>query len=152
MTSDDAFILLKSFFSERESSRLALGKLREKVEIGVEIGGMVSCAIFRQGTEVLVERREALRPDFIFKLDPETVTILAHQTRDDIGEIGLAIIKEMLAGSIHVKMPGGILSVLRNGYLEVIFSGGAPVSKMLSQIGLSSPAKLVALFRKIRSK
>ena len=56
----------------------------------------------------------------------------------------------MLAGSVQVEMPGGLMSVLRNGYVDMIFSGGAPVSKMLAQIGLSSPAKFVDLFRKIR--
>lgn len=150
MTPDEAFLLLRSFFTERKASRVALGKIRENVEIGVVIGGIISCAIFRQGEEIFVEKRAATTPDFIFKLDPETVTILAHHTPDDIAEIGLAIIKEMLAGSIHVEMPGGILSVLRNGYLEVIFSGGAPVRRMLTQIGLSSPSKLVELFRKLR--
>ena len=150
MTPEEAFLLLKSFFTERKASRFALGKLREKVEIGIVIGDYVECALFRHGTEVMVEKRAAVKPDFIFKLEPQTVTILAHQTRDDIGEIGLAIITEMLSGSVQVEMPGGLMCALRNGYVDIIFSGGAPVSKMLVQIGLSSPAKFVDLFRKIR--
>lgn len=154
MTPDEAFLPafleLKTFFTERKAARLALGKLRENVEIGIVIGGMVSCAVFRRGSDVFVEKREAAKPDFIFKLEPHTVTILAHQTRDEIGEIGLAIIKEMLAGSVQVQMPGGLMSVLRNGYVDVVSSGGAPVAKMLAQIGLGSPMKIVELFRKLR--
>ena len=78
MTPDEAFLLLKIFFTERKASRSALGKLREKVEIGIVIGGIVECALFRQGSEVVVEKRAALKPDFLFKLEPQTVTILAH--------------------------------------------------------------------------
>lgn len=146
----DAFQLLKSFFLERRNTRAALGKLRESVEIEIVIGGMVRAAIFRRGTEIFVEKREALNPDFVFRIEPQTVSILAHQTPDEIAEIGLAIIKEMLAGSIRVEMRGGLISVLRNGYLELIASGGAPVMKLLTQIGLGSPTKIVELFRKIR--
>jgi hypothetical protein len=149
MTPDDAFLLLKKFFTEREMPRVALGNLRENLEVGVIIGDMVPCAIFRQGGSVIVEKRKAENPDFIFRLEPQTVTILS-QTPDDIAEIGLAILKEMLAGDIHLQMPGGLLSVLRGGYLEVISSGGAPVMKMLGHLGLSSPAKIVGFFRQLR--
>ena len=149
MTPDDAFLLLKNFFTERETPRLALANLRENLEVGVVIGDMVPCAIFRQGTAVIVEKRPALKPDFIFKLEPQTVTILA-ETDDDIAEIGLAILKEILAGDVHLEMPGGLMSVLRGGYIDVITSGGAPVMKMLAQSGLTSPAKIVGFFRKLR--
>ena len=149
MTPDEAFLLLKDFFTEREAPRIALGNLRENLEVGLIIGDMVPCTIFRQGKMVIVERREALNPDFIFRLEPQTVTILA-QTPDDIAEIGLAILKEILAGDIHLSMPGGLLSVLRGGYIDVITSGGAPVMKMLGHAGLNSPAKIVGFFRKLR--
>lgn len=147
---DDAFTLLKSFFTERKTSAFALANLRENVEIGIIIGGIISCAVFRRGREIFVEAREAVSPDFIFRLEPHTVTILATETPDETGEIGLAVIKEMLAGSIHVEMPGGLLSVLRNGYLEIVSSGGAPVARMLANVGLGSPMKIVELFRNLR--
>jgi hypothetical protein len=150
MTPDEAFLQLKSFFTEREAARVSLGKLRENVEIEIVIGGMVTCALFRQGADIRVEKRSAQKPDFIFRLEPQTVTILAHQTRDDIADIGLAIIKEMLAGSIKVEMPGGLMTVLRDGYIDVVFSGGAPITAKLGQIGLSSPLKIVDLFRSLR--
>lgn len=147
---NEAFQLLKSFFTERKTPRVALANLREKVEIGISIAGMVSCAVFRQGSDVMVERREAVNPDFIFSIQPETVSILAHQTPDEIGAIGLGIIKEMLAGDIQVQMPGGLMSVIRNGYVDVVTSGGAPVMKMLGQLGFSSPTKILGLFRNLR--
>lgn len=154
MTPDSAFDLLKKFFTESRAARKALGKLRENVEIGIAIGDVVPCAVFRQGGEIRVEKRDAVKPDFVFSIQPATVVILAHYlddpTKDEIGEIGLGIIKEMLGGNIHVRMPGSLISVLRSGYIDVISSGGAPVAKILGQIGFNSPAKILSLFKNLR--
>lgn len=154
MTADDAFLLLNQFFQDRQAPRRALAALREGVEIGIEIGSKrspeVVCAVFRQGSEVRVERRSPEKPDFIFSLSPETVSILANETRDDIGEIGLSIFKEMLVGSVAVRMPGGLLSVMRNGYLEVVASGGPRVAAFLAQVGLSSPTRVIDFLKRLR--
>ncbi len=150
MTVDDSFEVLCTFFRERQAPKRALSALREGVEIGIQIGGQLECAVFRRERDIFVERREAIHPDFIFSLKPETVVVLAHQTGDDIGEIGLAIFKEMLAGSVHVKMPGGIFSVLRNGYLEVVATGGPAVALFLTQVGLNSPTRVVKFLKSLR--
>lgn len=149
LAANDAFLLLQEFFTKRHSPSVALRHLREKVEIGIDIGSSISAAVFRQGDAIIVEKRDAVKPDFIFHLKPETVSVLA-QTPDEVGEIGLAIIKSMLTGDVHVQMPGGFMSVLRNGYMEIVSSGGAPVAKVLGQMGLSSPSKILGLFKKLR--
>lgn len=153
MTADDAYLLLTQFFQERQAPRRALAALREGVEIGIEIGPRqspaVECAVFRRGPNVLVERRRANKPDFIFSLAPETVSVLANDTQDDVGEIGLGIFKEMLTGSVAARMPGGLLSVLRNGYLEVVATGGPKVAAFLAQTGLGSPTRVIDFLRNL---
>lgn len=156
MTADDAYLLLSLFFNERKAPKAALAPLREGVEIGIEIGTrlhpQVQCSVFRQGVEIRVESRRAQNPDFIFSLSPETVSVLAEQTKDEIGEIGLAIFKEMMTGSVSVRMPGGLLSVFRNGYLEVVATGGPQVAAFLAQTGLSSPVRIVDFLKRLASK
>ena len=149
MTVDDSYEVLFQFFRERRAPKRALAALREGVEIGIEIGGQLECAVFRREDDIFVERREAIRPAFIFSLRPETVIVLAQQTADDVGEIGLAIFKEMLAGSVQVKMPGGLFSVLRNGYLEVVATGGPAVAAYLAQAGLNSPARVIRFLKNL---
>jgi hypothetical protein len=149
MTVDSSFEILCLFFRERRAPRSALAAMREGVEIGIQIGGQLDCAVFRRDNEIFVERRKAIHPDFIFSLNPETVVVLAEQTTDDIGNIGLAIFKEMLAGSVHVKMPGGLFSVLRNGYLEVVATGGPAVAAYLAQVGLNSPARIIRFLKNL---
>ncbi len=149
-SSHASFEILKSFFSERLAPAKALAHLREKTEIGIVIGGVVDCTLFRIGDKLHVEPRRAEKPDFVFRLSPETVAVLAKETPDDIAAIGLAVINQMLTGGIQVSMPGGWISVLRGGYLEIVKSGGAPVARKLTQMGLSSPTKILDLFKSLR--
>lgn len=149
MTVDDSYEVLNQFFRERRAPKRALAALREGIEIGIQIGGQLECAVFRREDDIYLERRGAIQPDFIFSLKPETVIVLAQQTTDDIGNIGLAIFKEMLAGSVQVKMPGGLFSVLRNGYLEVVATGGPAVATYLAQIGLNSPTRVIRFLKNL---
>lgn len=149
-SSSASFEILKSFFTERLAPAKALSHLREKVEIGIVLGGVVECALFRVGDKLHVESRRAENPDFIFRLSPETVAVLAKETPDDVAAIGLAVINQMLTGGIQVSMPGGWISVLRGGYLDIVKSGGAPVAKKLTQMGLASPTGILDLFKSLR--
>lgn len=150
MTHDQAFQTLRSFLTQRQAPRRALSKLREGVEIGVVIGETVECSVFRQSNEIVVEKRAAHNPDFVFVVGPETVVVLAERVSDDIGEIGIEVFKEMLAGAITVRMPGGLFSFLTHGYLEVVASGGAPVAQYLANHGLGSVPKVLRFLKRWR--
>jgi hypothetical protein len=156
MTANDAFHLLKQFFLDREAPKRALASLKEGTEIGLEIGSKSSpelvCAVFRQGEQVFIERRAPERPDFVFSLSPETVSILANQTADDIGEIGINLFKEVLIGSVSIRMPGGLLSVVKNGYFEVVASGGPRVAAFLAEAGLGSPMRVLHFLKRLRQR
>ncbi|MDX9730304.1 MAG: hypothetical protein RBT63_00900 [Bdellovibrionales bacterium] len=158
MTTDDAYLLLTKFFQERNAPRQALSALREGVEIGIKIGATgyreheahLECAVFRKGHDIQLERRKPRSPDFTFSLAPETVVVLANGTSDDVGDIGLGIFKEMLTGGVAVQMPGRLISVLRNGYFEVVATGGPQVAAFLAQAGLSSPARIIGFLKSLR--
>jgi hypothetical protein len=150
MTAQESFQTLKSFFESRNASRQALKSLKEGVEIGVVIGGSVDCALFRRGEQPVVEARSAENPDVIFHIQPESVEILSSQTKDEIADIGINIIREVLAGNIAIKVPGRFLNLLSNGYLDIVKQGGAPVMSYLAHHGLASIAKITATIRKMK--
>ncbi len=150
MTAQDSFQTLKTFFESRSASRQALKALKEGIEIGVVIGGSVECALFRQGEQPVVEARPAKDPDVIFHIQPESVEILSTQTKDEIADIGINIMREVLAGNITIKVPGRFLNLLSNGYLDMIKQGGAPVMSFLAHHGLASIAKITAAIRKMK--
>jgi hypothetical protein len=150
MSADHAFDTLKDFFITRQASRQALRTLKEGVEISVVIDHSLECAVFRLGDDPQVERRAARSPDVEFHLRPETVYVLADQTKDEIGEIGIAIFKEVLAGNIQVRVPGQILNVVRNGYFEMMKQGGTPLASMMSRYGVGNVPKIISIIKGMR--
>ena len=111
-TPDDAFGALKAYFETRDAAKKALSALREGVEVAVSIGGAVEAALFQRGGQPMVEQRAAKNPDFSFTIRPETIYVLSKQHSDDVGDVGVAILKEILAGNISVRVTGGLMSIL----------------------------------------
>lgn len=151
MSADESFLTLKTFFETRNAARQALGALDESVEIGIVIGEMVDCALFRRGSDPVVERRAARNPDVVFHIKPESVIVLNDRTKDEIGDIGINILKEVLAGNIRVSIPGSILNLARRGYVEMISRGGPPVAAFLARHGISSVPKIVNAIKRMKS-
>lgn len=151
MTAEDSFQTLKNFFETRNASRQAMRTIKEGVEIGIVIGDLVDCALFRQGDQPVVEQRPAREPDVIFHIRPESVEVLNTRTKDEIGDIGVNILKEVLAGNISIKVPGRFMNLLSRGYLDMIKQGGAPVMSFLAHHGLASVAKITAAIRRMKN-
>jgi hypothetical protein len=151
MTADQTFQTLKSFFETRNAARQALSSLKEGIEIGVVIGGSVECALFRRGENPVVEARPANKPDVIFQIRPESVYVLSQNTKDEIGDVGVAVLKEVLAGNIKIQIPGGIMNLISRGYLDIVRKGGAPVAAFLARHGLSSVSKIINAIKRMRA-
>jgi hypothetical protein len=142
---------LKTFFETRQAAKQAMSAIQEGVEIGVIIGGSVECSLFRQGAQPTIVDRPAKNPDVVFHIKPESIYVLNCQTKDEIGDIGVNVLKEILAGNIQIKVPGRFLNIISRGYLDMIRQGGAPVMSFLAQHGLSSVSKIVGTIKKMRA-
>ena len=151
-TPEDAFDALKTFFETQPASRKALGTLQDGVEIAVSIGGAVDCALFQRDGQPKVERRAALKPDFSFTIRPESVYVLSKQPAEEVGEVGVAVFKELLAGNISVRMTGGLMSVLSHGYLNMLKAGGAKFAAALAANGLNGVSRIMAALKKLRGQ
>lgn len=136
VSAEQSFQTLKQFFETRRAPELALRYLNPAVEIGITIGDSVECALFYQNGKPRLEERPAQNPDFIFSIRPETVVVLTERTRDEIGDIGANVLKEMLAGNISMRVVSGPLKLLKHGYLEMIRLAGSNLSvpKILSTL------------------
>ena len=150
MSAEQSFLTLKNFFETRAAAKQALSYLDKKAEIGIVIGGIVECALFQRDGQPLVERRAAEKPDFIFNISPESVVILNERTKDEIGDIGINVIKEVLAGNIKIKVVGSLFNLVRRGYFEMIARGGAPVASYLARHGLNV-TKIMSTIKQMRS-
>jgi len=147
---ETSFLTLKNFFETRTAVAGALKFLDPGVEIAVVIGDSVDCALMIRDGKPLLERRAAVNPDVVFSVRPETVELLNEKTKDDIGDIGVNILKEMVAGHISVRLEANVLDLLRRGYLRVVQAGGPAMSEFLSQHGVGGVSSIVNTFKKMR--
>lgn len=150
MSSQDAFDTLKNFFETKRAAKQAMDAIKEGVEIGIVIGETVDCALSRKGDQPIVERRPAVNPDVVFHIKPESVYVLSGQTKDEIGDVGVNVLKEVLAGNITVQVPGKLINLVNRGYLDMLREGGAPVMGYLSKSGLSSLGKITSVIKKMK--
>ncbi len=148
--SETSFLTLKNFFETRASVEKALRLLEADVEIGIVIGESIECALTVREGKPHLERRAARSPDVVFSLRPETVELLNERTKDDIGDIGVNILKEMVAGNLSVRVEANVLDLLRRGYLRVVNSGGPVVTGFLARHGLNNVSNIMSTIKKMR--
>ena len=151
MSDQQAFEKLKDFFENRKACRLAAEPLKKGVEIGVVINDVVDCSFFKDGEDPRFEKRSAKNPDVVFYIAPDAIeALVAHET-DDVGELGIAVAKQYLSGSVKIKVKGSIFSLLTNGYLGVIKSGGMSFTRFLAGHGLNGLGKIKDFMTKMKS-
>lgn len=147
---DDVFQTLKNFFETRQAAKTAMMAVEPGIEISIVIGDTLECALFRQNNQPIVEQRPAQNPDVIFHIKPEAVYVLANSTKDEIADIGVNILKEVLAGSINIKVPGRLMNIVSRGYLDMVKQGGMPVMNYLAQQGLGSIPKILNTIKNMK--
>jgi hypothetical protein len=150
MSAEESFLTLKNFFETRQAAKQALSVIDESAEIGIVIGETVECALIQRDGRPMVERRPAVKPDVVFSIKPESVVVLNDRTKDEIGDIGVNVMKEILAGNISVKITGNLFNLLRRGYIEMIKEGGAPVAAFLSRHGMGQVTKIVSAIKQMK--
>jgi hypothetical protein len=124
--------------------------LESGVEIGIVIGDSIDCALIIRDGKPQLERRPARSPDVTFSIRPETVELLNDRTQDDLGDIGVNILKEMLAGNVSMRVEANVLDLLRRGYLRVAAAGGPAVHSFLARHGLANVSEIMNTIKKMR--
>src|SRR5205823_2220193 len=93
-----------------------------------------------------VVKGKPAKPDMTFHVGPKAVATLVATETEEIGEIGVAILKLMAhedpEHKIKAKVHIGLFTLLGHGYLSVLPLGGATVTKFLASKGFSSIGKI----------
>lgn len=152
MNADQYFEKLKAFIESSPATKAPMQYLKEGVEIGLVIADSLQLALHQENGLPVLEQRVARSPDVIFYLKPEAVDVLCAKPAEDTGQFGIAVVKEILAGSIRVTVPGPLFNLLKNGYLGIIRSGGEKFLTFLTQFGLTTFSKLPTLLKKLKSR
>lgn len=148
---NEKFDKLKTFLETRPASLKSIKHLRKGVEISIIIGHQMDCAYFNSDGAPTLEKRKAEKPDVIFLLKPESVDILCSQPGEDVGEFGIAVLKEYLSGGVRIQVPGSSFNIMKNGYLGIIKEGGVTFMKFLAMNGVSNITKVISLVKNLKN-
>lgn len=137
--------LLKEFFASPISQK-GTKPLKNGIEIGIHITDCPALTLLKQEGKVLLSEGIAKCPDMTFWIGKKGIHQLVETKTDDIGEIGIAIIKLMLSQDPDIQLKSkvhiGTLQLLTHGYLGVLPLGGSTVMKFLATKGFSNIGKI----------
>lgn len=135
MSIDQTFQSLKTYLESSLAIKNTLNALKEGTEFGITIGDVVQCALTTKNSEVVLEKRAAVEPDLIFYVKPESVGVITSQNADQMATLGAAVMKEILAGNIHVELTSNLRALLDHGYVEMLKkTGGEWTNKAIEVI------------------
>ncbi len=64
----------------------------------------------------------------------------------------LEVLKQYIAGEIRIQVAGGLLSILKNGYLGIVKEAGLPFAKFLAEHGVSNLSKIPEIIKKLKNQ
>ncbi len=151
MTQESYFNKVRDFLEQKEISKKVVEHLNDDIEIGILIEKL-ECSFFKANKNPKLEKRKAKKPDIVFALTPEAVDILSKYSGNSVGEFGVEILKQYLAGGIKINIVGSITNILTHGYLGIAKEGGKEFAKFLTAHGITGLAKWTSLIQKLKSR
>ena len=145
---------LSEFFN-RPVCQQAVGPLRDGVEIRITLADSKILTLKKNKTAVEITEGSPFDPDLSVLLAPNSLSELVAISADDVGDVGVAILKLMAHSDpqikIRVKVHVGLFGFLRNGYLGILPLGGMKVTQFLASKGFSGLGKIKSAIDSLRS-
>jgi hypothetical protein len=152
--SETDFQLLKAFF-ERPVCVAGTKPLRDGIQIAVHLAGAGPVTLQKRGGRPEVLSSPPEKPQMTFHVPSKGLQQLVSTQTEDVGEIGVAILKLMAHSDpeyhVTAKVHIGLFDLLRNGYLGVLPLGGATVMKFLGTKGFGSIGKIKEAIGRLRT-
>ena len=144
---------LKDFFS-RDISQKATQPLKNGIEIEICIDGAPSLTLTKKNNKLELLSTPPKNADMSFWIGNKGVEELVQCETEDIGEIGIAIIKLMLASDpkfqLKSKVHIGTLKLISHGYLAVLPLGGPKIMSFLASKGFANLGKIKDAISQLR--
>ncbi|NBY19846.1 hypothetical protein EBQ74_06285 [bacterium] len=145
--------LIKNFFA-KEGSQKGTKPLKNGIEICIHIAGCSPITLTKNSGVVSLKEETPKSPDMTFWIGKKGVHELAALQTEDVGEIGVAIMKLMISQDPEVQLRSkvhiGTLQLITHGYLGVIPLGGSTVMKFLTSKGFSNIGKIKEAISQLR--
>lgn len=145
--------ILNEFFS-RTVCQKATEPLKNGIEIAVYIEQEPPLTLYKRNNKIEVAATAPKTPDISFWVGKKGLLELTQSHFDDIGEIGICIIKLMLSTDSEMQLKSkvhiGSLKLLSHGYLRVLPLGGPKIMSFLASKGFANIGKIKDAISQLR--
>ena len=152
--SEDHFSKIRSLFDRGVCAR-GMKPLKDGIEIALIIDDKGPITLTKQGGKPSIVGKTPYSADLTFWIPAKALDELLSQSTEDVGEIGVAILKLMAHTDpeikIRCKVHVGLFEFLRSGYLGVLPLGGTTVMKYLASRGFDGIGKIREAISKLRN-
>lgn len=144
---DTPYEKLRDFLEKKPASQRVAPHLKKGVEIGIEIDGLKLSYRNDSGKPQLLERAP-IQADVTFFFTPQSLESLLKNPAEDVGEFGIAVLKEYLGGGMRFKVSGSLWRLTTGGYLGIMKEGGPSFAKFLAQKGVKNIRSVLKVVKK----
>lgn len=142
-----------SRYFDRELAQAAARSLNDGVQMEFRVGNEVFTFTKAQGRNQ-IQPGAAKEPQLLFTISPSAAEAILTDPADDIGTIGINIMKLVLSPDaskkVTVQFKAGFLTLFSQGYLGVLATGGAQFASYLASKGLGGMGAIKAALKKLR--
>jgi hypothetical protein len=147
------YALLSQFF-QRALCAQATAPLKQGVEMAVSVDGDSEYTLQKTANGLVLLESTATNPHLSFKITPAALSALSEETFNDVGELGIALVKLIVSTEpekrLDMKVHLGPMDLFLNGYFSVLALGGPGFMKFLATKGFSGIAQVKEALSRFR--
>ncbi len=140
------------FLKTETACQQTIACLTDRAEFSIVIAGEIELTIQNKQSQMIIEQKAALAPDFIFFAQPAAVDVLINETGLSPAKLGIKLLKQIISREIKVSMPVNVFQITQHGYLNILKVGGLEFLNELKTHGLSNVPKILSALRNLRKQ
>lgn len=133
-------------FSKRHVFTTATNPLKDGIEIAIFIDEAESITLTKRNKLIEVLEISPKAPEISFWISSKAVEQIHKHPSEDVGDIGIELIKLMAKSEVDLylrcKIHAGLITLTMKGYLGVIPLGGSKLMKFLATKGFSGMGRI----------
>src|SRR6185437_4849778 len=147
----DSFTEQFSRYFSREVAERAARSLSDGAQMEIRVIDQETFTFTRQGGKNVIIPGPARSPEIIFEFDAEIARKILDDPTEDIGEIGIHLIKLLTSsqGGAKMNIEAGFLSLFSRGYFGILKVGGSAFASHLASHGLSGMGAIKTALKKL---
>lgn len=101
-----------------------------------------------EGKVIVVER--AAQADVEFHVGPEGLRVLSEHPGQSLASFGIAVLEQVAAGEVKIRIRGSWWKILNGGYLQLILAGGPDFLQYLAERGIKGSMRILEIMKSLK--